>query len=205
MADLLFVTDPLERTLTAPPRNDIFEYGEFAFALPKGLPLVLWTYERVGQKEGYRPVKMGKSKGGETFWTMINWKKYRDEGWNKWARKYLEKRSQHLNALEGARCPHGMDPRWCDVCVKKAARAGVPDTYGLGESFIVEGAHGNSYTSMNAAIADWRAGKDFRVLSMHQGTYMSCRDVKKNDTVEIRYGKNRGKVLYLGQGEASCR
>lgn len=42
------------------------------------------------------------------------------------------------------------------------------------DTVYVTGAYGRSYESVEAAKADWEAGKDFRIVS---GPYISIRDV----------------------------
>ena len=48
------------------------------------------------------------------------------------------------------------------------------------------GAYGRTYTTKDAILADWRAGKDFKICS---GPYCSIRDIsymlRMNDAIEL--------------------
>ena len=60
-------------------------------------------------------------------------------------------------------------------------------------------AYGRDYTSKKAAIKDFREGKDFilnDIMSRWDGKPCSIRDLKKGDSVKIRYGKLR-KVMVV--------
>jgi hypothetical protein len=57
-------------------------------------------------------------------------------------------------------------------------------------------AYGRDYRSGKAALADWKAGKDFRIATVgpDDGRYMSVRDMTPDLRVIIRYNQLRGTV-----------
>lgn len=63
-------------------------------------------------------------------------------------------------------------------------------------------AYGRSYFSKKAVLADWLAGKDFKIEA---GPYTSIRDLEalRNEYQKIafKYGKSLGKHFYLTDGE----
>jgi len=57
---------------------------------------------------------------------------------------------------------------------------------------ILTPAYGRDYNSKDAVLADWNAGKDFKI---HNGPYCSKRDIT-DEVVKFRYCKLR-RVFYL--------
>lgn len=51
------------------------------------------------------------------------------------------------------------------------------------------GAYGRTYSSLAAALQDWRSGKDFQVHYMGRVTYCSCRDFGHGEEMVLRWGK----------------
>lgn len=63
---------------------------------------------------------------------------------------------------------------------------------------LVTPAYGRDYTSAKAAIADWRAGRDFILrnpLSPWDGKPISIEADTYGDPVTIRYARGRRKVV----------
>lgn len=78
----------------------------------------------------------------------------------------------------------------------------------MAEYIEVMPAYGTDYRNQEEALAAWNAGKDFRVIRVGSGSYLSVRDVLnapdgKLLTVTLRYGKGhregRGKLLNLAK------
>ena len=62
--------------------------------------------------------------------------------------------------------------------------------------FVVIPAYGRKYKNKQEVERDFESGKDFRIAVT--GQYMSIRDLKKTDIVEIHYS---GKVTIMKAGE----
>jgi hypothetical protein len=56
-------------------------------------------------------------------------------------------------------------------------------------------AYGRDYASRKEVLADWNAGKDFRICDVSagrdDGRYLSNRDVPAGTTLMVRYGQLR--------------
>jgi len=61
------------------------------------------------------------------------------------------------------------------------------------EHLTVVGAYGHDYVSKNAALADWRAGADFWIVTVGplEGRYINIDGQPDNMTLHIRYDKLR--------------
>ena len=63
----------------------------------------------------------------------------------------------------------------------------------------ISGSYGRDYKSAEAAIADWKAGKDFTIQSVVDGpgSQINLSDARKYGVgqVDIRYDGNRRKVI----------
>lgn len=57
-------------------------------------------------------------------------------------------------------------------------------------------AYGRDYTSKEAALTDFRGGKDFNFNLMGRNAYCSVRDYNEGDMVKIRYNKLRHVAFY---------
>ena len=66
------------------------------------------------------------------------------------------------------------------------------------EFITVVPAYGRDYGKQEAAVADWEAGKDFRIDTVghrYDGKYMSCRDKTEDMQVTIRFANSRRTVV----------
>jgi hypothetical protein len=69
-------------------------------------------------------------------------------------------------------------------------------------------AYGRDYSTSAAALADWKSGKDFRIMDISSewdGAYTSCRDWARNETVLIRYKRRTEFVITNGTKGAASR
>ena len=57
-------------------------------------------------------------------------------------------------------------------------------------------AYGRDYKSKADVIADFRSGKDFRLVLMSSAGYVSVRDYNEGDMVKLRYNKLRHTAFY---------
>jgi len=74
----------------------------------------------------------------------------------------------------------------------------------------VQAAYGRAYYSPEAAVADWRAGADFRLTAgPWAGSYCSTRDFPAGTTVDIAYpqvaGDRADQRVIVVQGEEGFR
>jgi len=67
------------------------------------------------------------------------------------------------------------------------------------EYIEVEGAYGRDYTSGKAMLADWKAGKNFVILTVGYPTYISIRDEKPGLNVMGRF-KRHMNIVVLSSG-----
>lgn len=69
-------------------------------------------------------------------------------------------------------------------------------------------AYGRDYTTEAAALADWKGGKDFKIMDISSpwnGAYCSCRDFTRAQSVMIRYHRRERFVITGGLAAASRR
>lgn len=63
-------------------------------------------------------------------------------------------------------------------------------------------AYGRDYTDEEAAVRDWKDGKDFvyhNITSPYSGMYCSCRDFNTDDTLQLRFNKKEEVVMVNGR------